>query len=227
MANKERKIAFFDFCETLANFQTADAYVDFIRQKTENPRMIRLEKLRDWLKSHKVFWLINRITRNKYPLYKVSKLYQLRGFDKVDLEMYAHAYYKEKIKPNLILDIMDILKRKKKEGFHIVIVSGGYDIYLKYFVEEYEVDYIISTRIGFSNNKATGFFYGKDCLNKNKVLLLNSVYQDRNFYSEAYSDSVTDVPFLSWVDNGFVISKKQHQNWVNNYKFKEIIWGLD
>ena len=27
------KVALFDFCETIANFQTADAYVDFVRTK--------------------------------------------------------------------------------------------------------------------------------------------------------------------------------------------------
>ena len=26
-----KKIALFDFCETIANFQTADAFVDFVR----------------------------------------------------------------------------------------------------------------------------------------------------------------------------------------------------
>ena len=222
MENK-RKIAFFDFCETIANFQTADAFVDFVRYQTQSKRMQNLENLRNWCISLHIFSIINRLTKGKYPLYKSTKLYQLKGFPKEVLEKYAERYYNEVVRQNFINKILDILVKKRTEGFEIVLVSGGYDIYLKYFAKEFGVSNIISSHISFKNEICTGTLRGLDCLNKNKVILLNEQYKKEDIISEAYSDSISDIPFLSWVNSGYVVSKKEKQNWVNN-KFKEIIW---
>ena len=127
------------------------------------------------------------------------------------------------VRQNFINKILDILVKKRTEGFEIVLVSGGYDIYLKYFAKEFGVSNIISSHISFKNEICTGTLRGLDCLNKNKVILLNEQYKKEDIISEAYSDSISDIPFLSWVNSGYVVSKKEKQNWVNN-KFKEIIW---
>ena len=41
--------------------------------------------------------------------------------------------------------------------------------------------------------------------------------------SVAYSDSITDLPLLTLVKNGFVVSKKHSQNWARTNKLREII----
>ena len=41
--------------------------------------------------------------------------------------------------------------------------------------------------------------------------------------SVAYSDSITDLPLLTIVKNGVVVSKKHSQNWVVSNNLKEII----
>ena len=223
MENK-RKIAFFDFCETLANFQTADAFVDYVREQTQSKRMRRLEDIRNFCIHYKVFSIIGRITRYKYPIFKISKLYQLKGFKRDELEYHAQKYYHEVIKQNFITELIDILKQKKNDGYEIVLVSGGYDIYLKYFAAEFGVDNIISSRIKFKRDKCLGILWGLDCLSYNKVILLNSQYHPGEIVSEAYSDSVSAKPFLSWANIGYVVSKNKSQNWVTNSNFKEIIW---
>ena len=36
------KVAFFDFCETLVDFQTADAFCDYVRERTKKTKMFKI-----------------------------------------------------------------------------------------------------------------------------------------------------------------------------------------
>lgn len=218
------KIAYFDFCETLVNFQTADAFVDYVRLTTRKKRMLILERLRDFFFKYKILLVLCKITRYKYPIYKVSKLFQVRGFHKSELEELAKGYYKEKIKPNIIYQTLDILKQKQTSGYKIVIVSGGYDIYLKFFVEEYGIDELYSTKIKFTDKICAGIIDGVDCMYDNKVKIIESKYNKDLIFSEAYSDSESDLPLLKWVNDGYVISRNYHQSWADSNNLKEIIW---
>lgn len=218
------KVALFDFCETLVNFQTADAYVDFVREKIQDKRMLRIERLHNCLTRIKIIQCIELISRYRYSINKRIKLWQLRGLQLETLQELAKDYYLKKIKPNFIPDLLDRLIELKNEGYIVLLVSGGYDIYLCYFVEEYSLAGLISTRIGFKNNICTGKFDGFDCLRDGKTILLNSYYSDKPTYSIAFSDSITDLPFLKWVDEGFVVSRNKSQKWANEYQLNEIIW---
>lgn len=221
----KKKIAFFDFCETIVNFQTADAFVDFVREKTQSKIMQRKETVRSWLHSHYFFTILGLISFAKYPINKKIKLAQLRGFTRDKLEQFAKEYYQAVIKPNFIDHILNRMLELQNNGYEIVIVSGGYDIYLRYFAEEYNINNVISTRIGFDRNDVcTGTFDGLDCLYKNKVRLLDEIYEKDNIHSIAFSDSSSDIPFLMWAESAYVVSKGQHQRWQDNYKFNEIIW---
>ena len=187
--------------------------------------MRRLETVQRLLSKTKIIRIPEKLTGNRLSLNKRLKLLQLRGIDKAELDNLARKYYQERIKTHFIDDIVSILQQRKSEGYTIVLVSGGYDIYLKYFASEYGVDKVISTRVGFEKDACSGCFDGLDCLNDNKVKLLDKYFNKSVItYSEAYSDSKSDVPFLRWVDKGFVVSKGKHQNWVDRFNFNEIVW---
>ena len=223
MENK-RKIAFFDFCETLVNFQTADAFVDFVREKTQNPRMLRVKKWTDLLVRIKLIKLVEKLTRYRLSINKKLVLWQLKGFEYSVLDLLAEEYYKYRIKPNFIIPIVQELLARKSEGYEIVLVSGGYSIYLKYFAHEYGISNVISSTIGFENNVCTGRFGSIDCLFENKTKLLNQQYDKNALQSVAYSDSKSDIPLFKWANEGYVVSHNISQRWINNYKLNEIIW---
>lgn len=219
------KVALFDFCETLTDFQTADAYVDYVRKHIGTARMKRLETIQKILVWTKLIRILEKVTNYRLSLNKRLKLFQLKGLCKESLNFWARQYYENEIRPHFIDEILHLLQLKKQNGWEIIIVSGGYDIYLKFFAMEFDVKKVISTRIKFDDQLCMGAFDGLDCLNINKVNLLNR-YIDKSLISEseAYSDSKSDVPFLSWVDKGFVVSKEKHQSWVEKFCFNEIIW---
>ena len=218
------KVALFDFCETLVNFQTADAYVDFVREKLQVKRMNRLERIQNCSFSRRIIWVAERITGYHYSLNKRLKLLQLRGLSCDILQKLAKDYYYSVIKHNFIPELIDRMIELRNNGFDIYMVSGGYDVYLRYFVEEYCLTGLISTRIGFYNKKCTGKFDGIDCLREGKIILLDKCFKTRPAFSMAFSDSVSDLPFLRWADEGYVVSRNIPQEWAKENKLKEILW---
>ena len=218
------KVALFDFCETIANFQTADAYVDFVREKLNDKQMYKMERMQNLLKKIKLIQIAERITGNKYSINKRIKLLQLKGQSYLLLQELAKEYYQERIRTNVIPEMLNKLLELKAEGYKIILVSGGYDIYLSYFVNEYSLSDVISTRIGFKNNICTGRFDGVDCLRDGKTFLLDRYFDSRPNYSIAFSDSISDLPFLNWADEGVVVSKVKSQKWAKDNNFNEIIW---
>ena len=218
------KVALFDFCETIANFQTADAYVDFVREKLSDQRMCKLERAQNTLRKYKIIQLFDKITRYKLSINKRIKLWQLKGHSVDELQNLAREYYIEKIKPNLIPELIDKLNELKESNYNVYLVSGGYDLYLQYFAEDCDLSGVISTKIGFKKGICTGKIDGIDCLREGKTRLLNQFFLCKPDYSLAFSDSISDLPFLKWADEGVVISRQKHQMWSTNNKLKEIIW---
>lgn len=225
------KVALFDFCETLANFQTADRYVSFVRSRMNCGQMRRKGALYRWCRK---FRLID-IASVFLPHSSISKrfiLYSLRGVQFDVLDKFAEEYYLTQIRTNLIKESVAELKQMQEAGYRIMLLSGGYDIYLKYFAEEFGVSDIVSTSIGFRNGVCTGFFNGKDCLGKNKIAMLEQYCKrvgieiDRRI-SFAYTDSRTDLPMLGYVGNAVVVRRRDVPRWYQeNGCYKEIVWEM-
>lgn len=220
------KIAIFDFCDTLVSFQTANAFVEFVcMQKRFSLRNVFLY-LYKFLKITKVISIICFVF-NKESLDKRIPLLLLRGIYLSDLEHYAIAFYNEKIKPSTIDIVLEELINKQRNTYKTAIVSGGYEIYIKYFAIEFGIDIVIANNINFKNNKCVGTF-GKDCMGLQKVREIekNQLCNEIDFPSSFfYSDSITDLPLLKHVGNPVVVSKKQHQKWIDLHSItNEIIW---
>lgn len=218
------KIALFDFCETLANFQTADPYVDFVRAKVGTSRMKRWEFVKSlYNKSRLLQFLFIKLSRNP-SIGKSLKLYQLKGLNEQLLEELGCQYYTDVIKPNLISATCEEMLRLKGEGFNIYLVSGGYNLYLKWFVKDFNIDGFWSTKIAFKEGACRGAFEGEDCMREQKVVVLNNFFHQKPDYSVSYSDSESDLPFLKWTTDCFVVSRNHSQDWARERGLKELIW---
>ncbi len=222
-----KKIIYFDFCETLVNFQTADAYVDFARNNLSIVRMNLLESIYLILKKLRFFSIMYKLLP-KGSIEKRFKLYQLKGLSSEILDKLAFEFYHNLIKNNLIDELIAKLEFHKIHDFKVEIVSGGYSIYLKYFCQEYGIEHWHSSEIDFnSRGLCTGKMRGKDCLFENKVKILEKVTNvTENVVVErwAYTDSPTDLPLLNWVDRGIVVSRGKEQLWASKLNFEQIIW---
>lgn len=222
----KEKVAIFDFCETLANFQTADAYVEYIRERFGNKSMKNKERFRVFLRKTKVMAIAN-VLFPKGSMNKRLVLWQLKGFSKSELEQYARLYYERKIKPNLIVKIIDELKQLQLLNWRIVIASAGYEIYLKYFCDDFCIPLqdLIAVKIKFKNDICMGSFDGGDRL-WDKTDKLESLLDRKSVVIRAYSDSISDLPLLSWADEAYAVRRIDRQEWSKKYNFKEIVWQI-
>lgn len=222
-----KKVVIFDFCETLVDFQTADAFVDYVRGRLNHQTVLRKEKINLFFRKCKLTRIAERLTSYKWSIEKRLKLWQLKGVAENDLDKLALDYYKEIIKPHLIEKTNSILQQHQQNGDEIWLISGGYGIYLRYFKDEFGIDQLISSNIGFRNGYCTGSMTGKDCMHIHKVELLNDKLSQgqRNDVEivASYSDSSSDIPILKIAKQGFIVSRK-HQSWGDAYGFKEIFW---
>jgi HAD superfamily phosphoserine phosphatase-like hydrolase len=223
------KLAFFDFCDTLVGFQTADAFVDFVRKENGNSYMRFLNAILIGFTKLKVIAIINKL----YPgavFGKRLKLLQLRNIRYEKLDYLASRYYSELIRPNLIVPVLSEMQRLYQNSFEICIVSAGYSLYLKYFALDNHIKFILSTEIAFSkvDKRCLGTIRGKDCIENEKVRRIKAAFNNCNFNeSISFSDSISDLPMLQLTGTAVVVSHNNSQPWNTQYKFKEIIWNYN
>ena len=223
---ERNKLVFFDFCETLIKFQTADKYVDFCRSKLHTRRMNILQIIAQILTKSYCFRIINKFIPNN-TIRKRLILNQLQGIEYTVLDNLAKEYYEQCLKPAIIPQVMERLSMHLQSKDKVWIISGGYNIYIKYFVNEYCLSGYISTNIAFTKEGISlGYFDGVDCMRENKVHLIREKFKEvlDEMDSVAYSDSASDLPLLLMATVGYVVSKYSSQEWVVRNNLKELIW---
>lgn len=211
-----------DFCETLISFQTADRFVQYCVQHL-NLRSIRIRQLIvQMFDLGKVFKILNKFTTGSK---KKALLWQLKGVPQARLDSLAKCYFEEELRPNVITPMVEVMKQHQKQGDVIYIISGGYDLYIHYFAEYYNVNGYLASTIGFTaDGRCTGKIVGTDCMREEKVSQWKKI-KDAFSMTICYSDSQSDIPILTAVDQGIVVSHGQSQIWTKNYKLEELIWN--
>lgn len=217
------KVALFDFCETLANFQTADAYVRYVmhKRKVRHGLNYWVQLLMEKGKFSAILFRLG-INANKFML-----LANLKGLSEGMMREDAKGYYEDVIKPNLIAESILELQQKQKDGYQCIIVSGGYDVYLRHFADEYGIDKVLCSKLKFEDGVFTGKLLGKDCMGKEKVRKMSKDFGTANLKdidSISYSDSQSDTPFLDYTRRSVVVARKKAPSWAIKHKYEILLW---
>lgn len=217
------KLVIFDFCGTLISFQTADRYVKFCMEHLKDNKVVqcrrRLVQMMDKLR---VFKICNHvIPGNNWR--KRMILWQLKGVQYDICDKWAKAYFEEELLPNVVQPVVKKLKGHLANGDRVFILSGGYDIYIKYFAQYFGIEEAISSKIAFQDGVCLGKMDGKDCMRENKVEYIRPYLGSE--YTICYTDSQSDLPLLQLVDEPVVVSHDSSQHWAENHKYKQIIWN--
>lgn len=216
-------LVIFDFCETLVPFQSADAFISFVLSKNKSKRKKNI--LQHPLLDNKVTNVFFNKFFPKYNFNKRKVLSQIRGYKIEELELLA-VEYAENLSASIIPELMEKFNFHKSCGDEIIIISGGYEIYLKHFSKEFGFDACYATKMGTDNNLYTGKFDGNDCMFAQKVKYAEqykSKMKEQPEKTVVYTDSESDLELMKWADEGIVVSKTPQQ-WAKNYNFNEIIW---
>lgn len=218
------KIAVFDFCETLVPYQSAELYVDYVLQSCPTYYINRFYRfMYKLLRKFKIIRLLEHISNGKVTN-KILYVNQIRHYTYQKLDLSAKQFYQNCIRPQLIQETIQALRDYQSKGYRIIIVSGGYDIYLKYFAADNGISAndVISTKLQFKDNRFIGKFDGIDCMREAKVSLLENMIDRNNSYVIAFSDSETDIPLLKWADESYVVIRDP--SWPKDNNFFELHW---
>ena len=126
------ELVLLDFCDTVVKFQTFDPFVLYVlkREKPESYKFVTSSLVK---RICYFIQIIFRICRIKEYIYKHLLIFMLKGLDYKTIDKLAENFYKEVLEPNLIKETIFKIKDLKSKGHRIVIVSGGCDLYIKYF----------------------------------------------------------------------------------------------
>lgn len=223
------RIALFDFCETLASFQTADAYVHFVRDKMNLKTMKNKECFRLLLEKTKVLFLLEKMSFVG-SINKRLVLWQLKNIDYKTLDCYANEYYHEYVRPRLITPVIEKMISLQKEGIKCYLLSAGYDIYLKYFIQDFKLNGCICTKIAFKNEICLGYYEAKDCYGQEKVLMFKEYFHTTSLLDESYafSDSKSDIPMLQLCKHRIAVCNSKNdvnKKWIKKHCTEVIIWN--
>lgn len=212
-----RRLAIFDFCDTLTDFQTADRFVDFVLKGHRTPLVL----LRDGLRA--VFHRLRLLTGEKN---KRAKLALLNGLPASLVQARARTYLDSVLLPRLRPEILEALFRHKRNGDYLVLASGGYDTYLNFFAERYGIDRVVCTEIRFSRGVCDGAINGADCMGAEKWRRIQSAIAPHSFDlvdAFAYSDSRSDMPMLAGVGHPVIVSRTPFVPWNPGNKFSVLV----
>jgi len=214
--NNALRVAIFDFDDTLFYGQSHSYFLSFIESKLPLLKFFYC-KIRKRVISK---GLSDR--SNKEFLLQPFKDYSREKIDNI-----AYAFYKDVIKKRLCKIILERYFEHKSNGDIVIIASGGFDVYLKYFEQEFYPDLLISTKLEFKNNLFTGKIQGEEVLSENKAFMVRSLLANTqvNWASSfVYSDHVSDIPLFNLVGNKNLVDIGQDKSWITgDFKIIEIL----
>ena len=216
--NDYSKIALFDFCETIVNFQSGNPYIFYVLNR-KNSLLLNIKNI-----IRKIKLNANRRINKYYPD-KLGILNLLKGLSYDELDKLAMEYYIQEVKPHFNKEIIERLIELKQQNYKIYVISGGYSIYLKYFVDEFNLDGLFATDIKFSNgNICEGIFDGNDCMGWEKLSILKSYFANKTTEESeivGFTDSSSDIPMLKFCNKRYAVGHKR-QYWMKEQDCKFI-----
>lgn len=226
--NESKKVAIFDFCQTLCDFETADPYLNYLYQNSQTKNNSLWMSFVHKLTNASIVGLLFDVLWHFFhiSLKKQVLTYGINKSNKEEITHLSKQFYELRVKTHLIPQTISLLKDYQLRGYSIAVVSASFSDFLVYFAEEYKVDLLVANHLLYDKK---GFCLGRiqkpDCIYKKKVFLYNQAATGCNYCVDySYGDSKSDIPILSIAKTGIVVSHRNHKSWVNNTKFKELIW---
>ena len=218
------KYVLLDFCETVVDFQTFDAFIEYILQK-KRPWLYKICNCKFLL------FILNKmtafLTRLGFEFYFRKHLLVACtiGMKKDDFKLFGKIFYEEIIRKHYICDTIRLIKRFQEEKLEIIVISGGLRFYIDCFAEDYGIQHILSAEISTIRNVSMGILK-KECLGMEKIIMLDEYMKGHTMFGEveyAVTDSKSDMPMLRKAKKAIIISHKNHKKWVDE-NMEEIVW---
>jgi len=181
--------------------------------------------------------LITHIPNNIYSallyalkIYDAKKLKQIfirfiNGMKEEDMKLLVREFYEKRLKAIIYEDAIVMMKKLKKEGCKIYLISASAEFYLEELYQIKEVDKIIGTKFKFEKGTYNNIIEGVNCRGEEKVVRLFEVLKKENIevdYKNSYmfSDSLSDMPLFKLVGNPYLINYKKKHSYIKILNWK-------
>jgi len=146
------------------------------------------------------------------------------GVDEKKMQELVREFYDEKFTKIFYQDAIDTMRKFKKDGYKIILISASAEFYLNELYNIKEVDKVIGTRFKVIDGRHTRKIEGENCKGEEKVKRLNEYLKEENMdvdfkNSYMFSDSLSDSPLFYLVGNPNLINFKKKHN-----KFNVLHW---
>lgn len=203
---KPLKVAVFDVCGTLYDSNTTYDFLEFY-----------------WRRRNRLLFLYARAFRTRpgrYTYYALARLlkigsYRMRStrllkgapLEQIqrDSADFVATFLEGKKRP----EIVALLEHYRREGYHIVLLSGSYACIIEHVARRFQVDDFRASELASENGFLTGS-YANDVLHQ-KAELFADLYPD---VAElvVVTDNRTDVALLKMAASGYAVCKKQSRD---------------
>ncbi len=200
-------LALFDFCGTLINMQTANPFIMGLLKSRPSVKNRVREVARKLLKK---YGMING-EQSKRLLVK-----QAAGIPLDFVTDYAGQYLRDILLKKENPTVVGRMEKHKERGDKVVIVSAGYENYIRLYAGHYGIDDVAATKLEEKDGVLTGKILKKDCIGEEKPRRLSKLMDLSSFdlkNSYAYGDHIFDAPLLELVGNRIVIDYGQNTDW--------------
>ena len=233
-------LAIFDFCETLVDIQSIPPYLELAILHNPSLKQSPQQKIRGIRK------ILHRLARSIYkrtkfkpfakympkqmPVLSPVRYEALRDLPLEVAERLAQEYAKTKLQKHTNQRVIEKLKWHQAQGHTIAIVSGGLEIYIKYFADIFNIprQNIIAIELEAKNGILTGQIDGIHTMEYRKLYKLAQMIDLSRFDLEGsyfYSDCPSDIPLLSFVGHPIVIECGKDILWAKILGY-EILWRV-
>jgi len=219
------KYVLLDFCETVVDFQTFDAFLEYVLQM-KRPCLYKICTCK------LLVFILNKMTALlmrigcKFYLRKHLLIACTFGIKINDLLNCGVEFYKKIVSRHYICDTIRLVKKLQRENLKIIVISGGSKFYIDCFAKEYGIKHVISAEFLTFHDISMGILR-RECLGMEKIVMLEDYVMEHNLSGEieyAVTDSQSDMPIIEKAKHAIIISHKKHKSWVDE-TMEEIIWG--
>ncbi|MBU3182987.1 HAD-IB family hydrolase [Clostridium psychrophilum] len=213
----KEKLAIFDVDYTLTKRETLVEFYFFMVKK--NPRYIKYLP-KSILSS--IFYV--------FKIYDASKAKKtfirfIDGIEENDMKKVVKEFYEKRLSKILYKDAIDMIKKMKKDGYKIYLISASAEFYLSELYNIKEVDKVIGTRFVKENGLHRNKIIGENCKGEEKVKRLKEVLKKGNVEVDfenscMFSDSLSDLPLFNLVGYPYLVNFKKKNDKIEILKWK-------
>lgn len=195
--------AFFDLDGTLYG-----GHIWLALKRHHQVHRLKLPTLYFYMITHLGMWPLHRaglVSRSRfYEAWARHMAWLVAGLSQEQADAVFQWVVEHDVLPQLHKDVLGILRRHQEDGHRVVLVSGTFQPLLERIGQVLGIEEALGTRLAQRNGRYTGGIIPPLCLGRGKADRIRTFLKndgrgiDRQA-SFAYSDSISDLPFLEMV----------------------------